>query len=245
MNLVSKNGLTCALAVIKIKSDKVLASTSECKNKQLLSKGTILTDGGREPMAHDDVNDKWRIAIGVGQATSGRANFESVKASNGTNSIDAKMEMQFNNATVFAIEVRQLPTDSWGFLAGINYELARKITGGSITVNNVKTKLSGGSDSIQFTTLYASAAYRWETLYLPFGLNHSLVKYKTNGTLIPKVEGVIGEQVGIGWTLSREFAVEIHSWINGFKLSSTNSGTSIDTGVGYIPSLLLVGKYVF
>ncbi len=199
------------------------------------------------PMTSEANSRRWRFALGAGYILGSNTEFDDVKISAGGNTVSGEAEFDLEQTFVIAIEGRYSPRQSWGFMGGLNYEGERKIEGGSVSGPGFQVTFGALNEKVQVTTLYGSAVYRWDSFYLPFGLNYSVLKYKADPSSAASVDegGGIGAQLGVGWIFQDQFALELHSWVTTNDLKVTASTGTLDYGSGMTSNLVLVGKYLF
>lgn len=192
----------------------------------------------------------WHWGLGAGlmlAAAGGKFNDAKFTGTGGT--ITGSADLEYSKVLSLLIEGRMLPRDSWGTLIGLNHEFERNFEGGTISGGGTTVTMSGSGNvsKMQFTTLYASAAYRWETFYLPFGLNFNSVTFTpaSGATGNSSASGSVGVQLGGGWMISPTFAVEAYSWVTSMKLKATNTTDTLDYGIDNFGSLRVFGKFIF
>lgn len=223
------DGSHCDFAIQKIGKTKVIIDITNCDKLYDLSPGQRFGDIPI-PLTKSQQNadsryrtKKWRLGLGIGHSLYTSKSEYSVEA------LNYKSSLEWAEAMSFTLEGRQLPSDAWGFMGGMNYELTR----------NLK---KSGEEFAQIISFYGSAVYRWTDFYLPFGLNFALIDLKsTDGD--SKAQGSIGLQVGAGWQFKNGFATELHSWTTRFKLVDSSSGT--ETDLISLTSLIVTVKYAF
>lgn len=155
-------------------------------------------------------------------------------------------EVDVKNGLALDLSARYMPKQSWGFIAGLTYDFKREFDGGELTLEGQKFIFDegGDNDEIQVTVIYANAVYRWNEFYLPFGLNYSFVDYEAVGGGVD-ADGGIGAQLGIGYMLSDNFALELMSRATTLELGAKGGGYSIKFKEGMLTSALLIAKYIF
>lgn len=202
------------------------------------------------PASQPHFEKKWRISAGFGyMLTNQNAQFSNATYIGGGSTVNGSASLNYGSTYVVDLEARYLPTDSWGFIGGLNYEGQRQFKSGTLQGGGYNIDLVGGSGAskVQFITLYANAAYRWGAFYLPFGLNFSNASFTqasgASGT--SSASGGVGAEVGVGYMASHNVAVELYSWVTSMSLNTVESGDSINYGSGYFQSDILVLKYVF
>ncbi len=192
----------------------------------------------------------WQFAIGLGYMVSAkRGTFSDGKLTSGSTVVPGSAELDYKPAASLILEARKLAPNSWGFLGGLNYEGERQLDSGTVRGGGEVLLLQGNSSSskIQFATFYGSAAYRWDSFYLPFGLNFSAVKFTpAQGSAATHSEsGGLGAQLGVGYAFDSGFAIELYDWLTTMNLKTSTATSTVDFGKGYFESIVLVGKYAF
>jgi|GEM_PF-1933455 len=138
----------------------------------------------------------------------------------------------------------QMRPMSWGFVGSVLYEPPREIDsvifkgpGGSST-----GVITGTKPKVSFFIFEGNAVYRWNTFYLPFGLNASVPSLSdiSSSTNI-EVKGNIGAFVGGGFLIGQQSSLEI--FLRSIAITMTESdstgsinydrGTLTGVGVGY------------
>lgn len=231
---------------LSVGSDQVEESAAKEPLAQPLQKPKKQTTAPEEPVQ----DDRWRFAVGLGYiVTAHGAAFDSIYYSDGSSSGIGTAELEYEATYSLLLEARYLPKRSWGFTGGLNYEGERKFDKGSLTINGTKVILTGGSgaSSLQQTTLYANAVYRWGWFYLPFGVNATQLTFTPAEGFDGSYDeaGMMGAQLGAGFVVDDHFALELTSWVTTMELTTLDGTESLDYGEGILPSLYLFAKYVF
>ena len=188
----------------------------------------------------------WRLALGLNYMPSSTdGQFSETVASNGVDSIKGSATVSLDPGAAVVIEARKMKPNSWGALAGLNYELERKVKKVRFNFNGTIIE-DNPSDRMQFTTIYGSGVYQWDNFYMPMGLNYSLGNYKMDGAeKNPSVKGSVGAQVGAGYFVSPNFAIEANAWITSCAIKSEFPGLTIENNNGRFANVVATGKYVF
>lgn len=193
---------------------------------------------------------QWRFGLGVGyQLATSAAQFNNVSVVGGGQQVSATGSLTYNQTYVLSAEGRFVRKHAWGFIGGLDYEGQRQFQSGSFSGGGQTVQLTGGSGAskVQFTSVYASAVYRWEDFYLPFGLNFSFINFTpaAGATATGTTQGGVGAQIGIGYQFNDWFALEAYSWATAMQLNIADSSTSLSTGTGYVPDFVLFAKFLF
>jgi hypothetical protein len=140
----------------------------------------------------------------------------------------------------------------WGFDAGFSVDFPRSIT-------SVDGSLAGPGDGftgygtldpaaqITLYSLYGNMIYRWERLYIPFGINISGASVTSAPLGLSERTSTVGLQFGLGYYLFDNLALEALVRSVAFDAMSSNysvSGNS-DFDSGTMTSLNLGIKVLF
>lgn len=203
-----------------------------------------------EPSAVEREEEKVRISFGAGLGTTPKLTFDEARQPGYSDT--AKVEMDLASGLSLSADIRVTPKNSWGFIGGVGYEGRREVKSLKVSNGGYSTTISGtaSSTAASFTTwLYeANAVYRWDGWYLPFGLNYSYFQFKptpqyTGGW---EINGGMGFQLGVGYYLNRNLAIEF--WSRATTISFrflSNSVTTLDFGSGVYSSGFLAIRGIF
>lgn len=205
---------------------------------------SILVAGDSRAQSSDD---RVRFAVGLGLTLFNHADFSSLWYHDPGLDLHGEASLTFKQALALSFEARRTPAHAWGILGGLHFESERKLHRGSIILGPFVAPLDVGDEKVQVSTLYVSAVYRWQTFYLPFGLNISSVKYTPSSGFTGTYDatGTVGGQLGAGWLLSDHFAFEIYSWVTGIDLQLSEGNSTVDYGNGTFANFFVNGKYLF
>jgi hypothetical protein len=201
-----------------------------------------------KPAIEQSSKSGWNFAIGLGYSLSSKLKFDNGVGTSSGSSTSFSTDLDYKNTYSLSFEGRNMPSNSWGFMGGIQFDGEREFDGGTITSGGITaTVSSSGGSKIQFTNLYANAVYRWDQFYLPFGLNVSSVKFTpaSGSTGTSDASGGVGAQLGAGFALNENVALELFSRVVAIKLKGTTSTSTTDFGTGYLSTLIFQGKYIF
>ncbi|AGH94521.1 hypothetical protein [Pseudobdellovibrio exovorus] len=188
---------------------------------------------------------EWQFAAGISHSIGSQMKFHEVKISNTTGSSGATVDTP--NILSLNLDARYLPKQAWGAIVGFNYDMPRRIRSGNFSGAAWGTPFTRTGDQISIFSLGASAAYRWDDVYAPIGINVSSINYETAGgsAASNSVKGGIGVQFGIGAYVQKDFALELMCKSAGVKLKSEEAGVVTEYNKGFLTSLNFGVKYLF
>ena len=133
---------------------------------------------------------------------------------------------------------------SWGFNFGLSLDSAKKVENSSDS--NPDFQAVGGNSVLDVKTLYANAVYRWQNLYLPFGINLSRVSIRNPSAALASTNSFPGMQVGLGYLLGKHFALETGIRFVGLQAAyeAPNGGSSADRS-GFLIEQFVTAKILF
>lgn len=181
--------------------------------------------------------------------TADKAEFEDVKFLSATGNGTGKLN--FNTVPSFGIgaEIWKSEANSWGFNAGLSYEPSRKIKSFDLTLNGESGSGTYDTDNpkLDMTVVHANAIYRWENIYLPFGINLASPKFiKSPGaTATMDWKGGVGTQIGIGVHLRESLAFELQARTLNLTFSSISSDGVLKSDNGSMSGIVLNTKINF
>jgi hypothetical protein len=162
---------------------------------------------------------------------------------NGPSSFSADM----NTSPGFSAEVFMARPYSIGFDGGFNYELTRPINDFNSVASS--TYYNGTKPTLQFSNVYGNGVFRWWNGYIPLGINYSLPTFTGgvgNGALTnTNFVGDVGFQIGLGYLIGRDFAIEVEDRILHFHATSNSPSTTINWGETYLSGLHVNLKFSF
>ena len=91
-------------------------------------------------------------------------------------------------------------------------------------------------------TINGGAVYRWDSVYIPFGLNYSIPSV-TNSTL--NINGGLGAQFGVGYYFNPQFSLELLEKVQTITADAVVGGINVDYKTGYLAGLQLHVKFNF
>lgn len=236
-----------AKAGIKLeKSDTPVAAAEESNQPADLREGAAPKKERFVPRDSSSGDRVIKFGVGVHIAAGNSLTYSDANFRVSGVSTDAEVKYEWEAALGLSIEVAMMEPESWGFSAGYQFEGAHKID--QVTMESGGTTYSGkGADfELQVSDVYANAIYRWDQLYLPFGLNYSFVKVKNAPLALKDVEGGVGMQVALGVNLTEHLAAEFGVRVLMVNANGQTIGTdTADLGRGAMGSAILGLKGYF
>lgn len=263
MVITLEGGKQCALPILEIRGNILTLDSENCRynfdikpglslEKSLLSAAvtaptvqkTIQAPPPQEPLVKKPetpiqelepekvVNRKTKFVVGA--AFSGRT---SASGTGGTASGligTFTSEFDYKEGFTVSLEMRDSPSNSWGYGVGITYDSTRALDSGTFSSGGTTLILTsaGGASKIGSTSFEVNAIYRWNEFYIPFGLNYTAIRFTpasgyTGGY---DVEGGFGAQVGFGVHISDAVSLEMMSRAAPYSLRLSQSGSSVNFG---------------
>lgn len=188
---------------------------------------------------------RWRFGLGLGYSMPSKQNFDKVKVSDNTGFDTGTYTYEWDSAPQLSLGFVRSSRNNWGQSINLTYVTQHKIKGASYTID-------GGTGGTLVITdpaksesyiLDGNLFYRWNSFYLPFGLNYSMHKYTMPASAVGysvDVKGGLGAQLGIGFFLSNKFSIEVNSRALNYSLSfakPTANNYKGDFGSSFMNSL--------
>lgn len=192
-----------------------------------------------------------RIAATVFYSMASDIKFESVQFRDTGASDSGSVTYGSDGAAGLGLEVYQTNPANWGWGVGLQYDLKRNINNQSISTavsGSAKVEFASPKPYLEVVTLYSNAVYRWEEVYLPFGLNYTIsptFKQGAGATGSISTKGGLGMQVGFGAIASEVVSFELYYRMLAFNQSSKSGTLSVDHGTGYLSGFNLQAKFSF
>lgn len=170
-------------------------------------------------------------------------NFEDGSSTGSSTSFDT--ELEFETGMAIGYEYRETKQHDWGFGIGILHHTKRDVdkleqAGVTYTVEDPA--------SISVTRIFGNAIYRWESFYIPFGMNLASNNFKQSSSATGSTDSKLGLgfNFAIGWYLNEKFNIEYGAYSNIWKLEGTASnGNKTDYGDGTLSYSTLKLMYRF
>ncbi len=142
----------------------------------------------------------------------------------------------------FAFEAAYLAPHMWGVNCGFSKDSPKQIKNASDSVPAFVG--IGGDTEISVRTYYLNALYRWQQVYVPFGLNFSEVSITQASVSLERVSTFPGLQGGIGYFLNEHLALEALLRLVGIQ-ARFDAGSSSATRTGFLIEQLIAIKGYF
>lgn len=179
------------------------------------------------------------FSIGLGLRLNNYLKYDDVTMSNGSLTVKDKLEFKSDTPVVFDINFMNSAKQAWGWSLGLT---RFKIDWTSVNDSQEEIKIKASTD---VTDLYFNAVYRWDNVFLPFGINFASLS-SSDSPFLSANDGGGGAQIGVGFLIEKHFTVIVESKVitfSGAKL--TDSGTTLTSETGFCGGLNVVAFYTF
>jgi hypothetical protein len=259
MVITLENGKQCALPVLEIRGNILTLDSENCRygfdikpglalEKSLLSASVAASTEQKapqaplvkepEPLKREEVEPEKvasrKTKFVVGAAFSGRT------SSSGTGGTATGLigtftsELEYKEGFSVSLEMRDSPSNSWGYGIGIIYDSTRELDSATFSSGGTTLVLTstGGASKIGSTSFEVNAIYRWNEFYIPLGLNYTSIRFTpaTGYTGGYDVEGGFGAQLGFGVHLRDDISLEMMSRAAPYSLRTNQSGSTANYG---------------
>lgn len=202
--LASSGTQNCPLKVESAADAYVVVDISRCSFKENLKIGdrversmialadVPMSEESKAPAPADEKNtsvstnteakDSYlRFGVTAFYSASNNAKYDDLKVTSSSGTGYGSAEFGLSDAVGIGVSVALLDENSWGFIGSLQLESQRKIKNIKVTGAN-GTTYGTFSSNPTLTNFYmeANAVYRWEKVYLPFGLNLSVPTFHDN-----------------------------------------------------------------
>ena len=179
-----------------------------------------------------------KLGLGVYSTSGDRMTFANAESSTALGSTESEITYHTDTAPGLLIEATVNERQSWGFQIGMSFDARRRINSADVTSGvTTQSTATAGDPDIAIAHFYANALYRWDVVYIPFGLNYSFVSMRNPPPAMLGIRGGMSAQLGIGFALGEQVAIELVS--RGTTLhgsETTTAGRTTDLGTGTMPS---------
>lgn len=179
------------------------------------------------------------FSVGFGLRLNNTLRYDKVTATNGSSTIVDELEYESDVPVVFDINFMNSAKQAWGWSAGLTrFEVDWTSVKDSQTEIKVKA-------STTVTDLYFNAVYRWDNVFLPFGVNFSTLS-SSDSAFLSANDGGAGAQLGVGFLINRNFTVILESKVITFSGAKvTQGGVTLTSEAGFCGGLNAVAFYTF
>jgi len=190
---------------------------------------------------------RFRMGVGVSYDLANTLRFSSASGSDSNGSYSGTLTYNTDPAGGLVIEGSWTGPQAWGFNVGLNLEAKRKIKSWDAIFGGANSSGSVTGDAgLTVAVLYGNAIYRWDSVYVPFGLNIAGGSLENAPTALVDMHGSAGVQAGVGFMLGEHFSLEALVRVLGFIARKNITGNvTVDLGLGTMAGGVLVGKFLF
>ena len=190
---------------------------------------------------------KTKVSIFAFYNTANSMTFSDIKETTGGVTYSGDATFYSDMAPGFGIEIFVAPENHWGWSAGLTYDSTRNLNSANagFSGQSVSVVYADPKPTISFVTVYGNAIYRWDSFYLPFGLNVTSPTYKSSDGTITTVTGTLGTQGGAGFFVNDHFSIEGLLRLVEFNVTRSSSTFYIDYGTGAMYGAQLNLKFIF
>lgn len=206
-------------------------------------------DDGTVQKTADSAREGFRFSAFLLVNTASDMRFSDGTYKTATNSYKGEAEYSGNSSFGLGAEVMYTQVANWGWYVGADYEFKRNFDRikfyddtGSTTATLTR------EPSLTMLTIYGGAVYRWDLVYLPFGLNVSFPSFNNNdvwnGSVSTKTG--VGGQVGVGFNVTDLIALEVNLKAVGIRQTiDLTGGNTLDLGTGFLTGVQGICKFRF
>lgn len=260
-----QNEKQCSLTLKETKGSLLTLSSSSCAQSQditrnlpiepalvdgfttkTIEKEEVLPVSSSEMDAPSPLENK-NIGISLYYSLANEVHFDDAFVS--TTSGSGKVEATYKTANSVGLGVTwaKMKPQSWGFLGNLVYEPGREINsvtfkgpGGTATANATGTK-----PKVSFLIIEGNAVYRWNSFYLPFGLNVNAPTLSDTDGANVDISGGLGIFLGGGFILGDNSSVEIFVRTISMNMTESSGTTHINYELGTMTGVGFGYKYWF
>lgn len=184
--------------------------------------------------------DEYEIMYGLGGSIVLNSHYTTndLTLSSASGSYSANFDL--SNGIAVEGSIIKTKKNAWGLSGVLSLGQQRSVDGGvvaGVAVNNSTLKISSHSIS-------GNALYRWDNLFLPFGLNFNATSISNDPT-ITSVSGGIGYQIGAGYFINENVAIEYTAIHTSVKINGKSGNTIYNYGNGFLTEAHIGFKYYF
>lgn len=171
-----------------------------------------------------------RLALSIHYSFANEMHFKDGITASGASA--SEVTMKTDQAFGLGLSLAEMPPQGWGTMGNFFYETQRNITSPAST---------GATPKISFLVAEGCLVHRWNSFYMPFGLNYSLpLASDVGGSSISNGKG-LGIVVGTGLLINERSSVEFFlralamrlTDVSGATTTTYDNGSMSGFGVGY------------
>ena len=180
---------------------------------------------------------EWHMACAVSEYGNGKLALPMMSYASGPS-----LSHDVTSTASLALEAIYSGEYAWGFNIGLALDSKRQI----LNANDINPDFKGadGNSEISISSIYVNGIYRWQNLYLPFGLNLAQVTINKPSTALQQISNFPGLQASLGYFLGRHFAIEAGLRLIGIQ-AVFNAGNTSATRTGFLAEQFVSAKLYF
>lgn len=189
--------------------------------------------------------ERTRFGVSLGLIIYSQYSSSNFYISDGTSSASGVYTAKMSNGFNLALDVLQSLPNSWGYQVGALLTPARSLDKAELTLDGVTYSSTGSSTAkYGFLTGYFNFLYRWQSFYIPFGINVSSMFYEKLDSSVRVTSG-FGAQLGLGYMIADDVSVEYVSQSKMMELNGLSGSSILEVKNGYVTDVALKVIYYF
>lgn len=260
----------CSLSLVEQKGKLLTLNSSACVNRKEITRSlhleislidsptppaTAVSTPPQESPAttveefEDLSSGQWnraRLGLSIHYSTANEAKFDDAYVSTDSGSGTLSADFKTKTAVGIGVSLSRMKVQNWGYVTSLFFEMGREVD--SVTFSG-----PGGTASSSFTSkpklalfvAEGAVLYRWNSFYLPFGLNISAPALYDTGNTTTDVSGSIGAFLGAGFILADHSTLDIFVRSISMRMRQSDSTGYIDYALGTMSGLGIGYKYWF
>lgn len=264
-----EDGKQCSLIVKEAKTNLIMLDSASCPRKEEISTklsiepsltnnftiANLETKAETKPMALSknedlqlDESDALRLSATIFYSAADEMKFNDSYVSSSSGSAFMSSNFKTTGAVGAGVSIAFMPSHDWGASLSANYEDNRELS--SVTFSASGATFSGVFTGLRpkVSIFYAETQliYRWNKVYLPFGINFSAPFLKDVGnSSFVEVRGTVGAVVGVGIFISPKLSAELFLRSLQLTMDETAGTTNVDYGRGTLTGASFGFKFFF
>lgn len=262
-------GEACEGRVLQAQAGKALIDFAECSSFDKVKMGAVITPplftpsgpameaillpkaAPTQPAPGEKIDEpvsqerrQPKFTLGLGHHAGSELRFSEVNFSSGGTTDKGTYSFTTDSAIQLTAGAIMSEPNSWGIFAGVTLEQKRDLRSETVSVDSGASSTAyyvGEKPTVQFTLIEVNAIYRWNTFYIPFGLNYSILRFTqpSGATAVVNAHGSTGAQLGVGFYATEQFRIELLSQVIGAKMTLSTPTVAADLGNGTLAGMVL------